>query len=607
MSGSFHEEERDGELNLKMVALFRQRLWPYMRRYKVLFAVSLACVLISTSCALATPLLLGRVVDLVLVPKKAGLLIPFALLFVGIDLLRGLMMIAQNYLLMMYGQRVLHGLRQDLLRQYQFYPMSEFNRTPTGRLVTRLVNDTSSLQDLFTGGFAVALGEAVIILGIVTWLIILHPSMGAVCVSVFPVMALAARAFGGRIRETFRQSRSALSRLNSYLAENISGMWVIQVFNKQARFRERFLTVSQNYTAKQIETIKAFAFFQPTITILSSLSMSLLVWYGGHRVLHEALTLGLLVTFMSYLQALYAPIRDITEKYNLFVSAMTSCERIFEFMDRPSEPVSKLLPEAPAGAARAGCPIEFKNVWFRYSRDESTPWVLKGLNLKIEPGEKIGIVGHTGAGKTTLTALLLRFHDAQEGEILLDGREIRSMERAEARSLIGYIQQDPFLFSGNIEENILLWEERRREAFEKLPPAALRCFGSGSLSLDGRVFEKGANLSTGQRQIVSFLRALTHDPRLLILDEATAHVDSITEEWIGEVSADAFKSRTVLIIAHRLATLRSVDRIAVLHHGELVESGTHRQLLARKGVYRKLYEIQSRREELIGSDQPPAP
>ena len=580
----FNEER----LDMKSVALFRNRLWPYMRRHKLLLLGSTALVLLSTACALVTPWLLGYIVDHVLVPRVSRLIVPFALIFFGTDLIRAVAMVFQNYTITLFGQRVVHELRQDLLRQYQFYPLSEFNRTPTGRLVTRLVNDTSSLQDLFTGGFAVALGEIAVVTGIIGWLVLLHPKMGLVCVSIFPVMALAAHFFSLRIRAVYRLSRSALSTLNGTLAENISGMWLIQLFNRQERFRARFDDVSRPYTVAQLKTIESFAFFQPTITVMASISMSLLIWYGGFLSLSQGVTLGLLVTFMSYLQALYAPIRDITEKYSLFVAAMTSCERIFEFMDLPREPGTDANAATPPAFETRG-QIEFRNVWFRYS--ETTPYVLRDISFTIAPGERVGIVGHTGAGKTTISALLMRFFELERGTILIDGRDIRTIDKRALRQTLGYIQQDPFLFSGTIEENILLWEESRREIYSRLPCHA-------ALAPQGKVFEKGSNLSSGERQLISFLRALTQNPGILILDEATAHVDSLTEQWIAELSSNAFRNRSVVIIAHRLATLSSVDRILVLHHGELAESGTHQQLLASHGLYHKLYEIQSRRDEL---------
>lgn len=590
------DEIPDHRLSLKAIGLLRDRLWPYMRRHKPSLFGALAFVLVSTICSLLTPWLLGYAVDHVLVPKQLGLVLPFASLLLGTDVLRSASLVFQNVLMMKFGQSVMHDLRQDLLRQYEFYPMAELNRTPIGKLVTRLVNDTSSLQDLFSGGFAVVLGEIAMVVGILGWLIVLHPSLGLVCVSIFPLMLVASNVFGKKIRETYRQTRAALSRLNANLAENIAGMSLIQIFNGEKRFRARFDGISSAFTRTSLANVEAFALLQPSITIVSSLSMSLLIWYGGYASLRGTVTLGLLVAFMSYLQSLYAPIRDITEKYNLFVSAMISCERIFEFMDRKPEIGTDPLTRHVAKLDTRGR-IEFRNVWFRYG--EELPWVLRDVSFTLEPGTQVGIVGHTGAGKTTLSALLMRFYDVSQGAILLDGVDLRKLDKRALRQAIGYIQQDPFLFSGTIEDNILLWEEARREHFEALPAAAHEGLRGFSLDLKKEVFEKGANLSAGQKQVISFLRALTQNPPVLILDEATAHVDLRTENWIGGLSQQAFASRTVLVIAHRLATLKKVGRILVLHHGQLVEHGTHHELLSSPGIYRRLYEIQSRREELL--------
>jgi ATP-binding cassette subfamily B protein len=623
-------------ISFKMMHLFRKRLWPYVVRYRLLFLLSLALVLLSTLTALIVPWLLGYTIDHVLVPKETGLLIPFAIVLLGTDLLGTLATYLQSYTFALLGQRVLHDLRQDLLTQYQFYPLSEYHQTPVGRLVTRLVNDTSNLQDLFTSGLAIALGNASVVLGITLWLIFLHPVLGLVCISVFPVMILASRLFAGRIRDASHESRAALSKLNAFLAENITGMGIIQIFNKRETFRHRFEKVSHDYTRTQIKSLETFAYFQPTITILSSLSMSLLIWYGGFISLQGTISLGLLVAFMSYLHALYAPIRDITEKYNLFLSAMTSCERIFEFMDRSKEldiqsDISNISRLEMKGD------VEFRDVWFRYlgtnvssnaladngnkemfretetvfkARNvsdfpkfhqdrEEIPWVLKNINFSVRAGEKIGIVGYTGAGKTTLSLLLMRFYDVQKGKILIDGMNISSVkDKRFLRQAMGYIQQEPFLFSGTVEDNIFLWEKKSYRIFQALPDFVRRSFESGQLSLTKEVFEKGVNLSVGERQIISFMRAIVQDPSILILDEATAHMDVLTEHWIEQVSEEAFKGRTVFIIAHRLSTLKSVDRIIVLHHGELIETGTHQELLAKGGIYYKLYQIQSRKEEL---------
>jgi len=596
---SWNQEEPTIEsLNKNLLFLFYRRLWPYIRPYRGLFAWSVFLILISTAASIAVPWCLGYAVDHFLTPQKYAYLVAAAFCILWIDVVSAASTYWQSYSFMLLGQRILQDLRRDLLKQYQFYPLKEYYSTPAGRLVTRLVNDTSNLQDLFTSGLAIAFGNISIVVGIISWMILVNPFLGCVCISVFPIMVFASRQFGRLIRKVAHESRAALAKLNGFLAENISGMGIIQLFNRENIFFQRFSRVSSEYTATQIKTIRSFAYFQPTITVLSSLSMCMLIWFGGSLAVHQNVTMGVLIAFMSYLHALYSPVRDITEKYNLFLTAMTSCERIFEFMDRLSE--GHIFPDkktAPFLALKGD--IQFENVYFKYSTETSGKWILKDLNFRIKPGEKIGIVGHTGAGKTTLAYLLMRFFDVSKGRILLDGRDVMSVaDKRSLRRQMGYIQQEPFIFSGTVAENIFLWDEGRKDVYEKLPAFVREPFETGLLKLDRVLLEKGANLSLGEKQILAFMRSIIHDPQILILDEATAHMDSMTERWIGRVSTEIFKNKTMLVIAHRLATLKTVDRILVLHHGELVETGNHQELLKHKGIYHRLYEIQFRKEHL---------
>ncbi len=592
--------DKEPEINLQTIKVFSARLWPYIRRYQKLFFMGLLFIMISIATSLALPWLLGKMVDEVFVPKALQFIFGYAFVFFILSAIKSASTFAQTYVLTNLGQNVLHDMRQDLFKQYLYYPISEFARTPTGRMVTRLINDTSALQDLFTGGIAVALADALIILGMIVWMIVLYPSLGLICISVFPLMMFASIHYGAKLRGSFRQSRAALSRLNSFLAENISGMWLIQLLNKQERFKKKFDTTSQAFTHRQLQTVENFSIFQPMITILSALSMSLLIWYGGYLSIHEKkITLGVLVAFMSYIQAMYSPIRDITEKFNLFVSALASCEKIFEFMDRQTESNTKMNGNRFISPVSNIPLIEFKNVSFKYQT--STAEVLKNISFTVGSAEKIGIVGHTGAGKTTITQILLRFYDEYSGSILFAGKELNTIEKKTVRSQIGYIQQEPFLFSGTIADNIFLWDEEKRKKFNSFPDFIKNPFQQDSLSLLREVVERGNNLSAGERQMISYMRAMVYDPLVLILDEATAHVDLLTEQWIKTASDYFFKNRTVLIIAHRLATLKGVDRIFVFHQGELVELGTHRELLAKKDVYYKLSQIQSKREQILST------
>ncbi len=598
---SSEEIEREPELNFESIRFFTTKLWPYIKKYKILFLVGLFYVFISIITSLAMPWYIGKLVDEVLVPKEESKIYFFVVVYLVLTIAKSISAFMQNYEMTKLGQNVLHDLRQDLFHKYLFYPIAEFSRTPTGRMVTRLINDTSSLQDLFTGGIAVAFADALIILGMIIWMLFMYPKLGVVCISVFPVMIFISVRYGEKLRESFRQTRAALSRLNSFLSENISGMWLIQLLNKEERFKNKFDITSKEFTNRNLNTVQNFSIFQPMITILSALSMSLLIWYGGFLSIHETgLTLGILVAFMSYIQAMFAPIRDIIEKFNLFVSALASCEKIFEFMDRNSERNIDLIDKIPVlleSHSNKDSQIRFDQVSFQYSKD--LPFVIRNINFQIKEGEKIGIVGHTGAGKTTITQILLRSYDDYEGSISFYGNELKNIEKHSVRSCIGYIQQEPFLFSGSIRDNLFLWKDEFKNTFDSYPEFIKAPFLSENLHLDREVVERGNNLSSGERQIIAFIRAMLANPKILIMDEATAHIDLITERWIQDASEYFFKNKTVMIIAHRLATLKDVDRIFVFHQGELKEQGTHSELIIMKNIYYKLYQIQSKREQLL--------
>lgn len=591
------QDERADEsfIKVKNQPQVLKNLWRYISRHKGLLALAALLIVASTATSILTPWLLGYTIDNVILSKKQNLVALFAGLILVTNILQAVSMFFRSYVLALLGQKTMHQMRQDLLAKFQFYPVEEFNKNPAGKLVTRLVNDTSSLQDLFSNGIALALGNIAVIVGTLFWLVVLDVKLGLICISVFPVMALVTKVLGAKIHQSYRNARSALSRLNAFLAENISGMWIIQLFNKQNTFRDRFHFISNIYTKAQLQTVLNFAYLQPSITVLSSISMAVLIWYGGLQSIAGTVTLGLLVAFMSYLQALYAPIRDITEKYNVVIAALASCERIFEFMDLPVESGVRLKKRDFDRLNFRG-DIEFKNVSFQYQA--TGPAILKNVSFKIKEGQKIGIVGHTGAGKTTLSALLMRFYDVTSGTILVNGHDISCLsDKRTVRKEIGYIQQEPFLFSGTIEDNLFLWQAERKQAFENLPAFAKAPFENGNLALEKRIYEKGANLSCGERQIISFVRALVQEPQILVLDEATAHIDVLTEQWIERVSNQLFKDKTVLIIAHRLSTLKTASKILVIDHGQLIEEGAHQDLLKHNGYYKKLHDVQFQKEE----------
>lgn len=568
------------------VKLLMFKLWPYLKRHRRLLIPAIGLILVSTGLALISPWLLGYIVDEVILKKNRTALVGFAALLLAVEVIRGFSIFSQNWLLNLAGQKTLHDLRQALLSRYQRYPMREYHLTAAGKMVTRLINDTSGLQDLFSGGVVIALGQVIIICAILVWLVFLHPTLGFVCISVFPIMLFSTNYFAKKLRTEFRESRTILASLNAFLAENISGMTVIHRLGKEKFFRGIFNQISDDFAEANGKTVKVFAHFQPTVTVLSSLSMAIFIWFGGFLIIggtqqRTGLTLGVLVTFMSYLQSLFTPIRDITEKYNIFLASMSSCEKIFEFMDRPEE--GKISNPRPLKLTTAP-KVEFQDIEFTYQDVESLErWGLKKLNLTISPGEKLGIVGRSGAGKTSIANLLLRLYDADSGSLLYDKRDIRKS--------IGYVPQIPFLFSGTVADNLFLWKPELEIRFHQLPEAVKAPFLSEQLNLKNLVSENASNLSLGEAQMIVMMRAMLQNPWIIIMDEASAHVDSHTESWFTEVLQSSMKNKSCIVIAHRLATLKNLDRIVVLDQGKIIESGNPTELLVTGSLYKRFHEF----------------
>jgi ATP-binding cassette subfamily B protein len=430
--------------------------------------------------------------------------------------------------------------------------------------------------------------------GILVSLLVLDLKLGLIVAATFPPLVLISAYFSRRLKVAYRDARSKLSALNAFLAENLMGMRVVHLFNREQVHLERFDRVNQWYTDAQIGTVRVFALFHPTITWAQGIAMALIVWYGARATLHEDLKLGVLVAFFSYVLSIFQPMREIADKWNVFLSGITSAERVFSILGWPTEEdiaptLGDTLPLLPIQGH-----IEFKNVWFAY---EGEYWVLKDFSVDMRPGSRIGVVGHTGAGKTTLISLLLRFYEPQKGQILLDGKDLRSYDRATLRKAIGIIQQDVFLFSGTLLENVTFWgtsmasESQALEFFSAMgQDASLLENPDGS---SRRLEERASNLSMGEKQLMAFGRAFAADPRLWILDEATANMDSSTEALLLRSLASASKDKTAILIAHRLATVKDADRILVLHKGSLIEQGTHSELMALNGLYARLYRYQA--------------
>ncbi len=620
-SSYFQEDEIVGKIyDARLV----RRIFGYLAPYRRRAALAVFFVICSMSLFIVNPWLLGKIVDQGI--KKADLLFirNLSLLYLGIEILVYLSTCAGHYLLQWVGQNVMYDLRSQLFAHLQRLPVAFFDRNPVGRLVTRTTNDVAAMSELFSAGIVVVVGDVVLIVGIALALLWQHLFLGVMTLITIPLLIAAAWFFQSRIRDAYRLVRVRIARVNASLSEGISGVKVVQIFNREAQQIERFDVLNTSHREAQLQSLFYHAVFTPVVTVINAITIVIILLIGGGMVQRGEVSLGTLVSFLAYAQHFFFPIRDISEKVSIFQSAMASAERVFGLLEEAEEPIDENPPVARASAdtdteprekssdtptLKPGSPdsaaartdvkpttiqggITFENVSFAYVPGEP---VLKGLSFSIDACQSIALVGHTGAGKTTIASLLNRFYDIQEGRILIDGRDIRSFDRRELRRQIALIQQDVFIFSGNVLENIRLWNPGYDETWVAQVAAEVHAHDFISRLPAGyksEIYERGTNLSAGQRQLLSFARALCTRPRILILDEATSSVDSDTEKAIQDAILKLTRGRTCLIIAHRLSTIRHCDRILVLHQGRLVESGTHDELLAKKGTYYKLYELQ---------------
>ena len=596
-AAGFHEEEALGKA---YDARLMKRLLRYVRPYLWAVVAAVALLMVLSLLQIAVPYLIQTGIDDYITPGQAEGLGTLALIFAVVIVINSAVRWGQAYLTMWLGQRVLHDIRRQVFAHLQRLSLTYFDRNPVGRMVTRVTNDVNTLNEMFSAGVVTIIGDILTLALIVGALLYYNWQLALITFTVVPLLVGATFVFRARVRHVYREVRVRLARLNAFLQEHITGIKVVQLFNREERTFRQFDRINSDLREQHLQGIYYYAIFFPTVEVIGALSVGLLLYFGGFRIEAGTLTFGELVAFITLVEMFYRPIRDLSEKYNVLQASMASSERIFELLD--TEP-TVLNPTKPAAIGQFKGRIEFDSVWFAYQNED---WVLKDVSFTVEPGQKIAIVGATGAGKTSLMSLLYRFYDIQKGAIRIDGVDIRELPISELRSHLGLVLQDVYLFSGDVSGNVRL---RDQSISDDQIRAALsrvgfdRFFRRQTDGIAMPIRERGATLSTGQKQLLSFARALAFDPDVLILDEATSSVDTETEKLIQTALDELLKDRTSIIIAHRLSTIERADRILVLHHGKLRESGTHAELLQQQGVYHKLYQLQYQKQRVGAGDE----
>jgi ATP-binding cassette, subfamily B, multidrug efflux pump len=602
-----HEEEVLGKA---YDARLMRRLLAYLRPYRLQAALALVAIIAASVLQLAQPYLMKQVIDRYIPVGDFAGINRIALLYLAIIAAAFGLEFTQTWLLQLTGQRIMYDMRMQIYRHLQRIDLKFYDRNPVGRLMTRVTTDVDVLNDLFTSGVVSVFGDVFTLVGIMIVLLTMNWRLALVAFAVLPLIVLVTQWFRRNVRESYRNVRIWIARINAYLQEHITGMATVQLFRREARAFEKFQDINERHRTANVDSIFYYAVFYPAIEVVGALASALTIWYGGRWVLSGTLTLGSLVAFLLYSQRFFRPISDMSEKFNILQAAMASSERIFKLLD---EPVTIESPSAASGRDEreglvrrspqaGGGQIVFDRVWFAYGANESgePDFVLRDVSFDVKPGERIGVVGATGAGKSTLINLLLRFYDVSRGRILVDGVDVREMDLQDLRSFFSLVLQDVHLFTGSIADNIRLGaSEIGDQAVHAAATAVhadpfIRRLPAGYAS---PVAERGATLSVGQKQLLSFARALAFDPRILILDEATSSVDTETEILIRDALHVLMAGRTTIAIAHRLSTIQDMDKILVLHKGQLREAGTHQELLAQRGIYFKLYQLQYKDQE----------
>jgi ATP-binding cassette subfamily B multidrug efflux pump len=573
-----------------------RRLLGYIKPYRKYVISAILMNIVVASFIPLRPYLTKVAVDDYITKSNYHGLVIISLILLGVLLFQAVIQYLLTYFMQYLGQKTLYDLRTQLFQHTQKLALKFFDRTPIGRIVTRTTNDVEALSELFSSGIVMIFSDIFNIVWILVFMFYMDFNLSLVTLSVFPVLIYGTFLFRKKARESYRDVRLHLARLNSYMQEHVTGMNVVQIFRKERDELKRFLSINSDYRGANIKSVFYYALFYPGVEILSSIAIGLIIWYGGGEIIHSTLTIGTIFAFLQFTEMFFRPIRDLSEKYNIMQTAMASSERIFRLLDNKTFVKN---PENPVKLEKVEGGIEFKDVCFAYNEED---YVLKNISFKINPGETIAIVGHTGAGKTSIINILSRFYDIQKGSILLDGTDIRTIDKRELRKYISIVLQDVFLFSGTIKSNINMNNEDI--PFEKVANAAKLVGADKFINLlpnkfDEEVKERGSTLSVGQKQLISFARALAYDPRILVLDEATSSVDTETEILIQRAIEKLLVGRTAIVIAHRLSTIQSADKIIVMHKGEIRETGNHQELLAKRGIYYKLYQLQYKDQEII--------
>ena len=638
-----HEEEVLGKA---YDSRLMRRLLTYLRPYKWQTALALGAIVIKSGADVLGPYLTKIAIDRYLV-KVPGVRSPFdwflsnrplvgiaqvAALYVGTLSISFFLEFLQTYYMQWTGQKVMFDLRSQIFRHLQHMHIGFYDKNPVGRLVTRVTTDVDALNEMFTAGVVSIFEDVFVLAGIIVIMLRMNWKLALITFAVLPLIAIATRIFRDKVRDSYRRIRTAIARINAYLQEHVSGMVVLQLFNREKRAFDKFSQVNAAHMDAFKDAIMAHAVYYPIVEVLSATAIACVIWFGGNDVIRGVATLGVLVAFIQYAQRFFRPIQDLSEKYNILQSAMAAGERVFKLLDTPVEITTPAVTKTPQGPGR----IQFDRVWFAYraipnsddgggipspvapaltggdarppnAHEKEPDWILRDVSFAIEPGETVAIVGHTGAGKTTIISLLMRFYDVQKGAIRIDDIDIKEMDLTDLRRRFGVVLQDPFLFTGTVEGNIRLGTEWIEDAdVEKAAEDVnladfIRTLPQG---FKEEVHERGSTLSTGQKQLISFARALAHNPKILILDEATSSVDTETEFRVRDALSRMIEGRTSIIIAHRLSTIQRADKIIVMHKGQVREMGTHQQLLTQRGIYWRLYQLQYKDQEILTGSAP---